>query len=739
MHNEIYVNTVLVVWQGETEEEEEERDDPDLYRVLWVQRNEDLVIMINTKEEKGYNPYPEMFSYSMIQEEMKAGNIEKTVISIPRIHYLEHQLSPKDKQIRNQRWSYLNRLVSKENVPHIFYKHERGCIVSNLHKQTGISKVLIWRILRRYWQRGMVENTLLPDYDRCGGKGKERAGTNQKLGRPNMQSRLDEDVVGINVTDEVKHIFRVSIARWYHKREKRTFQEVYELMLARFFNDGFELIEGKQVPILKPSHERPTHRQFQYFYQKENNPKDMILNREGRRRYNIRYRAVEGSLKHRNFGPGSVYQIDSTVADIYVVSRINRKWVIGRPVIYIVSDSFSSLIAGIYVGLEGPSWVGAMLALENAASDKAEYCRRFGIELTEGEWPAIGLPEILSTDRGTEYTSQYPKHLKRTLNVELEALPPYRPDWKPVVEKTFDLIQGMAIKWTPGAVLEREKERGESDYRSKAVLDIHEFEMILIECVRYHNKRFLPSYERSQPMIEDEVKATPLHLWNWGVRKGHGSLRWATKEELRMNLLPSQKGRYTAKGIRFAGHSYTCVTAETESWRFRAKNQEVIEIEYSYDPRDISVIFLRHENGRFEECYRLDDQYEQKQTSNNYRYEEEIDKKAYEERESRVGQDENIQERIILRTKNAAIVEEAKLKTNEAMKGITPHARLKNMRENRSNDKEQERQEKSWTDRSGDTKRKGGNVIPLHGASHDVPHTDKSRLLQKILEEDEEE
>ncbi|MEK5321789.1 Mu transposase C-terminal domain-containing protein [Paenibacillus sp. FSL L8-0644] len=740
MLNEIYVNTVLALWKGE-QGEDEDLEKPILYRVLWIQRYEDLVIMINTSEEKGEAPSPEMFSYSMIQEELKAGNIEKTIISIPRIYLSDQELSSKDKQIRDQRWSYLNLIASKEHLPEVFFKHKRSSLISDLHNQKGISKTLIWRILRRYWQRGMIENALLPDYDRCGGKGKERLNTQKKLGRPSMQSQLDEDLKGINVTDEIKHIFRVSIARWFHKREKRTFQEVYELMLARFFNDGFELVEGKQVPILKPSHERPTLRQFKYFYQKENNTKDMIINREGSRRYNIRYRAVEGNLKHRNFGPGSAYQIDSTVADIYVVSRFNRKWVIGRPIIYIVSDAFSSLIAGIYVGFEGPSWVGAMLALENAASNKVEYCERFGIELAEDEWPAIGLPEVLTTDRGTEYTSQYPKHLKRTLNVELEALPPFRPDWKPVVEKTFDLIQGLAIKWTPGAVLEREKERGETDYRSKAILDIHEFEMILIECVRYHNKRYLPSYERSPAMVEDELKPTPVNLWQWGIRKGLGSLRWVTKEELRMNLLPSKKGRFTRDGIRFAGHVYTCATAEQKSWRFRAKNKEVIEVEYSYDPRDTSIIFLRHEGGSFEECYRLSDQYESTKVNSFYRYEEELDKMAYEEQLSRMGQDENIQNRIILRAKNAAIVEEAKQKTGQAIKGMNQTARLKNMREKQWQEKERERQTNNWTIGQDQPSKVKSNVVPFHldvNPQENRLQQTKADLLRKILEEDEE-
>jgi hypothetical protein len=61
---------------------------------------------------------------------------------------------------------------------------------------------------------------------------------------------------------------------------------------------------------------------------------------------------------------------------------LDRKLIIGRPVIYIVIDVFSRLIVGFAVTLEGPSWAGAKLALENAFSDKASYCKQFGINIT---------------------------------------------------------------------------------------------------------------------------------------------------------------------------------------------------------------------------------------------------------------------------------------------------------------------------------------------------------------------
>jgi len=82
---------------------------------------------------------------------------------------------------------------------------------------------------------------------------------------------------------------------------------------------------------------------------------------------------VLGSSSTDAIGPGSVFQIDATVADVYLVSRFNRTHIIGRPVLYIVQDCFSKLIVGLYVGLEGPSWIGAAMALANTVGNKVSF------------------------------------------------------------------------------------------------------------------------------------------------------------------------------------------------------------------------------------------------------------------------------------------------------------------------------------------------------------------------------
>ncbi|WGV60448.1 hypothetical protein QIH01_04770 [Brevibacillus brevis] len=103
----------------------------------------------------------------------------------------------------------------------------------------------------------MIINALLPDYVNCGGKGKSRDGLGCKLGRPNQEGKLDPDLVGINVTKDIKKKFRNVISNWYNKRDKRTLYEVYELMLGKFFKAG---IDDDLGIILEPQHLRPTYR-----------------------------------------------------------------------------------------------------------------------------------------------------------------------------------------------------------------------------------------------------------------------------------------------------------------------------------------------------------------------------------------------------------------------------------------------------------------------------------------------
>ena len=81
------------------------------------------------------------------------------------------------------------------------------------------------------------------------------------------------------------------------------------------------------------------------------------------------------------------------------------------------------------------------------------------------------------------------QELCRWFGVEIQSLPPFRPDGKEAVEKFFDLIQQRYKSLLRGkGVLEPDaQERWSADYRSQSVLNLDKFTQIVIHCVLYTN------------------------------------------------------------------------------------------------------------------------------------------------------------------------------------------------------------------------------------------------------------
>ncbi|MGV2794911.1 DDE-type integrase/transposase/recombinase, partial [Clostridium perfringens] len=139
---------------------------------------------------------------------------------------------------------------------------------------------------------------------------------------------------------------------------------------------------------------------------------------------------------------------------------------------YFVCDTYSRLVVGVYVGLENASWNSAMTALQNACESKVDYCRKFGIEISDEQWP-YGLPTAILGDRG-ELISNQALSMIENLNIAVKNTAPFRPDFKSFVEKQFDLIQSHLMPHLPGTIREDFEERGASDYRLKSTLTLEE-------------------------------------------------------------------------------------------------------------------------------------------------------------------------------------------------------------------------------------------------------------------------
>ncbi|RDY72590.1 DNA-binding protein, partial [Halobacillus trueperi] len=293
---------------------------------------------------------------------------------------------------------------------------------------------------------------------------------------------------------------------------------------------------------------------------------EKLRKRKGNRKYELQDRAVLGSSVGDLYGPGTKYQIDATVADVYIVSSMNRNWIIGRPVIYVVIDVFSRMVVGVYVGLEGPSWYGAMMAISNAASDKVSFCKRYGISIEKDEWDCHHLPQALLADRG-ELEGYNVDRLIQAFNVKVENTPPYRGDWKGIVEQHFRIIHAKVKPFLPGFVDTDVKVRGDRDYRLDATLTLEEFTSVIIRCILHHNNNhWLANYNADEMLIQDDVSLIPRELWNWGIKHRTGKLRSYPEDIVKLHLLPSAHARVTYRGIEFKKMRYSSERSLKENW-----------------------------------------------------------------------------------------------------------------------------------------------------------------------------
>ncbi len=506
-------------------------------------------------------------------------------------------VSPKQRAKRDALWTMIAPLVLDQ--PAIFQRDARGEAIARLVSERAATKQTLYRLLRRYWQRGMVPNALLPDFHRCGGPGKDRNAERSKRGRPSKAG-----TEGTNITPAMRVVFRSAITKYFAENRKIDLRGAYNAVIAEHYSDRV-LDEAHGRLELVPRPDSPQIWQFRYWYEKDNDVFQIDRIRRKPRVYDKDRRALLGTSAAEVFGPASRYQIDATVLDVYLLSRLRRSQIVGRPVLYVVIDVFSRMIVGIHLGFEGPSWVGAMMALANTAADKVAYCRRFGVEISPQDWPCRSLPDILLGDRG-EILSGMINTLSSNFNIQIENAAPYRADWKGIVEQRFRLLPAKFIAYVPGYIAGDYRERGGTDYRLDATLDIDQITRIIIHCVLYYNNQHaLTGYDRSAAMIADRVPMIPADLWEWGIARRSGRLRVFPEDQVQLSLLPIGEAVVTAQGIRFYGCFYTCQKAMSEHWFERARQRGRWKVEVSYDPRLMDQIYLHDTEGgriRFMPC-----------------------------------------------------------------------------------------------------------------------------------------
>jgi len=251
--------------------------------------------------------------------------------------------------------------------------------------------------------------------------------------------------------------------------------------------------------------------------------------------------------------PNRMWQADHTQIDLWATRADGKA---ARPWLTIIIDDYSRAIAGFFFSFDSPSALQTALALRQAIWRKSD-----------AHWTIFGIPEILYTDNGSDFTSAHLDQVAADIKIRLIFSTPGQPRGRGRIERFFKTINQMFLCTLPGYI-------DHGAVRGEPSLTLSDLDRCFREFLReYHNRP------------HGETKIPPQARWQHGgfVPRMADSL-----EQLDLLLLTVARTRtIQADGVRFQGMRYIDPT-------LAAYVGETVVLRY--DPRDMAEVRLFHQN-----------------------------------------------------------------------------------------------------------------------------------------------
>lgn len=433
----------------------------------------------------------------------------------------------------------------------------------------------------------------MPDYDLSGNY---RSGANgEAMSVTAGRGRKHQDGAPIyQLTGDDLQKMRELIERQFLKDQRITLTDTYSALVQKHYR--YE--DGNQQLFVNPVGDRPSLRQFQYFLKKHFNIEVRLRSRLGDSDYERDHRKVLGTVLNDCLGVGHFYEIDATIADVYLVSSEDPNKIIGKPTLYLIIDRKSRLIVGFYFGLENPSWNAALQAILSISEDKFALCQRYGVDYDPEDWPAHQvMPQEFLADRG-DMISHASTNIADGLHISVTNVPSKRPDWKPLVECGFRLLHHTLRPVTPAydPPSNATRRRGKH-YEKDACLNMREFGNLVLNAIIAHNRREILDYDLTLAELTSGVCPSPVQLWNHGIVTRAGVLTRFSEEKVRFELLRQDQAIVTEHGIEFNGCFYSCPEAIAQKW-FETARKSRFKVSVSFDPRLVDQIYVHALDGK---------------------------------------------------------------------------------------------------------------------------------------------
>jgi putative transposase len=162
-------------------------------------------------------------------------------------------------------------------------------------------------------------------------------------------------------------------------------------------------------------------------------PALVTLAHEGSKAYSESFDLVH---RHEADAPNAIWQADHTELDILVKDGDGTA---RRPWLTIILDDYSRAVAGYCVSLAAPSAIQTALALRQAIWRKPQP-----------GWHVCGIPQVLYSDHGSDFTSRHLEQVAADLKIRLINSTVARPRGRGKIERFFDSLAQVLLSRLPG-------------------------------------------------------------------------------------------------------------------------------------------------------------------------------------------------------------------------------------------------------------------------------------------------
>lgn len=548
-------------------------------------------------------------------------------IDLDPIFYLPNSVAA-DQDIFESRKAVMKDFLSFQTLRDSILVHSGlGGLVKAIVESATASRALVYKLWSLLCRHGISETSLRPMRQNCGAPGVARPcdpGGRQKAGRKTAKQRMDAKA-GIKLPPEQPGMStdwrnRIMAADLSIPEPKPEMPARCTLILNSHFVKRFRYVDGKLVAVEpEEASELAKHKKEGGKVVEVNPEKGEYPNRPQIRRVleveiprlvRLAQKTTAGHFKRslrglvaRNWkgvaGPGHTWAIDSTIGDIYLRSSINAAWIIGRPVVYIECDVWSTAIVGFYVCLQGPSWDMGKLSLFSAGADPELIGDLWGYHAVQTLSPAPTLPAVLMCDRG-EYLSRAASQTGIKLIPVMSYAPPYRPDLKGIVEVLHRIMKDhQRCDFIPGAIDARTAELELRKFNpNDGIFTTRQFVHYLHTIFTKYNLTADREHRLDAHMKAAGVFPSPAGLWAWGHRMGVGFRRAVPQSELVTSLLFADTARVSRNGVMYAGRHYSNSAVDEQQWSAYARNFGGWDIPCHHYPGSVSRIWTPNVAGQ---------------------------------------------------------------------------------------------------------------------------------------------